>query len=230
MLLDGHNAKIRDSVLKSRHFQARIDFLFLLCRIILILLSEPKLIKMENADFFPVSSLETSLAKLLNPLRSAAHDAVDDLMTEAFTALSEVLVRTIRASDLRPSFDKSICGLSPALLRQLYEKGVDGTLKIWLPEALRRDRYRLLTDFLDLYRLRIGEFRTRFPKAYAKWSLEEDTVLLERYKEVESKGTGCPWREWESLFGRNQNALKLRLGKLGIDLGDQTGQRSFFSR
>ena len=179
---------------------------------------------METIDTLPVSGLETPLREILSPLRSAALDAVEDLMYEAFKELGAWLVRTSRDTGKSITFNKQVDGLTPMLLKQIYDHSTDGSLDTWLQDNAARDRYRRISDFLDLYHLQLDGFKTRFPNAFLKWTPEEDAELLQQYHTAKESGGKMPWTRLEKDFGRNENGLKLRLARLGVDLGEQAGR------
>ena len=178
---------------------------------------------METIETLPVSSLETQMQEILSPLRSAAHDAVEDLMQEAFTEVGKLLVRTTQESGKRISFNKQVCGLAPFLLKRIYEQTTAGNLSDWLAGNQDNDKFRRFSDFLDLFRMQQDDFRARFPKAYQKWTPEEDAELLRQYTTASDGEKKVHWDEVGRSFGRNANAIKLRLGKLGINLGAEAG-------
>ena len=178
---------------------------------------------MKTIERLPVSSLETPILEILSPLRSAALDAVEDLMNDAYLQIGSFLVRKRSESDRPLVFDRQTCGLTPFLLKQLFEKASDGTLGDWLFDDVSEDHYRRFYYFLDLRRMQLDDFRSRFPMAFQKWSPEEDAELLRLYHLATEGGQKVLWKELEVALGRNENAIKLRLGRLGIDLGDETG-------
>ncbi len=178
---------------------------------------------METIETLPVSSLEAQMREILTPLRSAAQDAVEDLMQEAFTELGNLLIRTAKDSGKRISFDKQVCGLAPFLLKRIYEQTTTGEMEGWLAGNPDNDRYRRFSDFLDLFRMQQEDFRTRFPKAYQKWTPEEDAELLRQYAIASDGEKKVHWDKLGLSFGRNANAIKLRLGRLGINLGEDAG-------
>lgn len=178
---------------------------------------------METIDALPVSSLEAQMHEILSPLRSAAQDAVEDLMHEAFAEVGNLLVSTAKDSGKRISFDKQVCGLAPFLLKQIYEQTSAGALEDWLAGNPDNDRYRRFSDFLDLFRMQQEDFRARFPKAFQKWTAEDDAELLRLYAAASDGEKKVSWNELGQTFGRNANAIKLRLGRLGVNLGDESG-------
>ena len=178
---------------------------------------------METIETLPVSSLETQMLEILSPIRSAAQDAVEDLMQEAFTEVGNLLIRSSRESGKKLTFDKQVCGLAPFLLKRIYEQTTAGELEGWLAGNPDNDRYRRFSDFLDLFRMQQEDFRTRFPKAYQKWTPEEDAELLRQYAIASDGEKKVHWGELGQSFGRNANAIKLRLGRLGINLGEEAG-------
>ena len=178
---------------------------------------------MENVEKLPVSSLETEILEIISPLRSAALDAVEDLMNDAFMQVGELLARACSESGKPLIFNRQACGLAPFLLKQLYEHAAAGTLESWLVENAGDDRYRKISDFLDLYRIQLDGFRSRYPKAFQKWTPEDDAALLSLYHQAADGGRKVRWQELERRFGRNGNALRLRLGRLGVDLGEESG-------
>ena len=163
------------------------------------------------------------MQEILSPLRSAAVDAVEDLMTEAFIQVGALLLCTSREAGRALSFDRQACGLSSYLLKQIYDHAAAGTLEDWLVADAAKDRYRKVSDFLDMYRMQREDLRIRFPRAFQKWTPEEDAELLRPYHAATDGGRKVRWREFVQPFGRNENAVKLRLERLGIDLGDDSG-------
>lgn len=178
---------------------------------------------MENVEKLPVSSLEASMLEILSPLRSAALDAVEDLMNDAYLQVGALLVRASIESGKPLAFDQQTCGLSHFLLKQLYEHACSGSLEQWLFDPAANDHYRRFSDFLNLRRMQLDDFRARFPKAYQKWAPDEDAELLRMYGRASEDGRKIPWKELEASLGRNENAIKLRLSRLGIDLGEEAG-------
>ena len=178
---------------------------------------------MENVEKLPVSSLEIPMLEILSPLRSAALDAVEDLMTEAFMQVGALLARISRESGKQLTFNRQAGGLAPFLLKQIHDHATTGTLERWMTEDAGKDRYRKISDFLDLYRMQQNDFKARFPKAYQKWSPEEDAELLRLYQLASEGGRKVQWKELTSPLERNENAIKIRLGRLGIDLGEEAG-------
>lgn len=163
------------------------------------------------------------MQEIVSPLRSAALDAVEDLMNDAFVQVGAFLVRTCRESGKPLTFNRQVCGLAPFLLKQIYEQAAAGTLENWLIDDAENDRYRKISDFLDLYRIQLDGFRSRYPKAFQKWTQEEDAELMHRYHQTADGGRKVRWQDLEEVFGRNGNALKIRLGRLGVDLGEEAG-------
>ena len=89
------------------------------------------------------------------------------------------------------------------------------------------DRIQLLKEFLDFNSLQMEDFRRRFPNAFKKWTKEEDAMLLESYQLELEDATHNEGVDWDFLafdLGRNVNAIKLRLEKLGVDLGSEAGR------
>jgi hypothetical protein len=178
---------------------------------------------MDNVEKLPVSSLETPMLEIVSPLRFAALDAVEDLMNDAFMQVGALLVKACHESGKPLAFNRQACGLAPFLLKQLYEQASAGTLENWLVEEDGNDRYRKISDFLDLYRIQLDGFRSRYPKVFQKWTPEEDAELLRLYHQAADGEGKVRWQEFERKFGRNGNALRIRLGKLGVDLGKEKG-------
>ena len=68
------------------------------------------------------------------------------------------------------------------------------------------------------------ELRARFPRAFTKWVAEEDQTLLAQYQDATAQGQKVNWGALAGRFGRNVNAIKLRLEHLGVNLGPDAGQ------
>lgn len=171
-------------------------------------------------DQQPVSlpSRETRIQQILEENRSTAHDVLEDLMLETFQDIGKVLAETGGQSD------KAICGLSAFALRQIGQHAQSGDLAEWLAAGADGDKSLYLRDFLNLSKLQMIELRTRYPRAFTKWTPEEDENLLARYQTESVSGTRVPWGRMASDLGRNPNALRLRLEHLGIDLGPEASR------
>ena len=172
----------------------------------------------------PVSqpSREMCIQQILDEHRSMAYEALDDLMYETFLAVGRLLA----ASGSPP--DRAVGGLSLYELRQILRHCEADDLADWLAAGADRDKSLYLRDFLNLGRLQMTELRSRYPRAFTKWTREEDDTLLARYHQQTESGRQVSWSELASAFQRNPNALRLRLGQLGIDLGKDAGRPGRF--
>lgn len=63
----------------------------------------------------------------------------------------------------------------------------------------------------------VDEIRKEFPKAYAKWTPEEDALLSETFRNDTRKTIS----DLSKSFGRKPGAISSRLNKLGL-IGEQT--------
>ncbi len=172
----------------------------------------------------PVSqpSREMCIQQILDEHRSMAYEALDDLMYETFLAIGRLLA----ASGTPP--ERAVGGLSLYELRQILRHCEADDLADWLAAGADRDKSLYLRDFLNLGRLQMTELRSRYPRAFTKWTPEEDDSLLARYHQQTESGRQVSWSELASAFQRNPNALRLRLGQLGIDLGKDAGRPGRF--
>ena len=147
-----------------------------------------------------------------------AHEALDDLMYETFLEIGEVLAE----SEEVPG--KAVGGLSSFALRQIRQHAQTGDLAEWLASGADGDKSLYLRDFLNLGKLQMTELKSRYPRAFTKWTPEEDEGLLARYQKESEGGRRVPWGRMATDLGRNPNALRLRLEHLGIDLGPEAGR------
>ena len=164
-------------------------------------------------------SRETLVQQVLDEHRSTALDALDDLMYEAFLEVGRILAE--RDPDAR------IGGLSPFSLRQIRRHCAAGDLADWLSAGADGDKSLYLRDFLDLGRMQMTEFKARYPRAFTKWTPEEDDALLNQYQQESQDGRAVSWSGMAAVFGRNPNALRLRLEHLGVRLGSDAGRPRF---
>lgn len=162
--------------------------------------------------------------EILSSHRKVADEAVADVMLDAFREVGALLAETEEAEGAVLEFDKGAGAFKPEDLEKVLVHWRKQDLVEWFIGLSELERTTLMSRFLDYDRMRIQEFRARYPKAFMKWSAEEDAELAAMYKGQ------CPWREMSAHFGRNTNALKLRLERLGFDLGANAGRSRFHPR
>lgn len=106
---------------------------------------------------------------------------------------------------------KSIAVLSLIADGHSYAQIVDGH-----PEITYKDIFAAAEEALRLgeaesdYQLRLAKIRTKYPRAYEKWTFEEDKELRTLY------GLGNSTSEMATHFGRQPSAITSRLSKLGL--------------
>ena len=170
-----------------------------------------------------ISEESPRLEAVLASHRSIAIDAMTDIMMDALTELNEVL-----NNDLQPDegweFDRAVCGFRPEQLEKVYLCGDAERMVHWVSGMAEQERMSLLVAFLNWDKLRMNDFRSRYPNSFTKWMPADDEALLEMY------GSGRTWRTMSDHFGRNVNAIKLRLQHLGVDLGAEAAHSRFPSR
>lgn len=164
------------------------------------------------------------ITDMMAPHRSIAYDAVTDIMLEAFEELSDFLNDKGLSGAEGWTFNRQAGGFRPEQIEKIYEMGKAGEPVVWLSGLTEGERFALMMAFMDWDRLRMKEFRNRYPRSFTKWEPAEDEALLEMYPNRAS------WRELSSRFGRNVNAVKLRLQHLGVDLGAEAGRARYLRR
>ena len=175
---------------------------------------------MDPINTLPASapSWEVSVRQILDRQRALAHDALDDLMYESFLEIGQLLGETAATPG------RAVGGLSAFALLQIRQHFLSGDLKDWLMAGADGDKTLYLRDFLNFNMLQMNELKQRYPRAFTKWTPEEDAALLARYQQDSEGGKRVPWGRIARDLGRNPNAVPLRLGYLGIDLGPESGR------
>lgn len=169
-------------------------------------------------------SREARIQAVLNEQRTFAYDALDDLMHEAFLEIGVILSSQAADPDVSEALpDKPVSGLSAKTLQLIRQHHDTGDLAEWLSSNAGGNKSLIISQFLNLSALQMQELRTRFPRAFMKWEEGEDAALLSAYQEETAQGQKANWGRLVERFGRNSNALRLRLEHLGIDLGDEAG-------
>lgn len=174
------------------------------------------------------STREARIQEVLDEHRSLAHGALDDLMYEAFLEIGRILNTPEEAAGESqagsvPVPTLPVGGLSAFALRQIQHHAAAGDLADWLAGGADKDKCLYLRDFLNLGKLQAEELRLRYPKAFTKWTDDQDQALLAQYRQATEGGRSVNWRQFSEPFGRNVNAIKLRLERLGINLGAEAG-------
>ena len=168
-----------------------------------------------------ISEEAPRLEAVLAPHRSIAYDALTDIMMDALKDVSEWMNADECSGMDGWEFDRDVCGFRQEQLEKVFISGGGDRLLHWVAGMQEQDRLSLLMSFLDWDRLRMNDFRARYPNSFLKWSGSDDEALLEMYS------SGSSWRTLSNHFGRNVNAIKLRLQHLGVDLGADAGRSRF---
>ena len=170
---------------------------------------------------------ETRIQEVLDEHRSLAHGALDDLMYEAFLEIGRILSTPEgeAGGEGQPVSTpaQSVGGMSAYALRQIQHHTAAVDLADWLAGGADKDKCLYLRDFLNLGKLQAEELRMRYPKAFTKWTDDQDQALLASYRQAAEGGKSVNWRQLSEPFGRNVNAIKLRLEHLGVALGAEAG-------
>ena len=161
---------------------------------------------------------ESCIWEILDDYRPFAYEAVEETMMAAFLKIGRLF------SEETEIPDKPVYGLTPFVLQQIREHAVEGNLEEWLKAGSSGEKAQCLLDFLNVSRLQMKSLRARFPRAFTKWSEEDDAALLDEYRRQSETGLPVRWGELSERFGRNPNALRLRLEHLGEDLGADTSR------
>lgn len=183
---------------------------------------------MENmfSENFPVTDLTPVATEILEEGRRIIDDAVDDLMTEAFDRICTLIKDREEESGRTVTFNGSLCGLSKQMLEEIYRQSENGPVADWILGGADGKKVRLRMDFLNYDRMRILDFKASYPRAFTKWTEEEDAEVLRLYREAvacSANGARLPWTSISKRLGRNVNAVKLRLEHLGVNLGHDAG-------
>ena len=171
-----------------------------------------------------ISEAAVLFQDVLSPHRSVAYDAVTDIMLEALEELAGLLDDKEVAGEEGWVFNRPACGFKPEQLEKVSAMGKAGGPAEWLSSLTEGEKMAMMMSFMDWDRLRMKEFRSRYPKSFMKWEPAEEEALLEMYAHKPS------WRALSSHFGRNINAIKLRLQHLGVDLGAEAGRARYLHR
>lgn len=181
----------------------------------------------ERFSSFPVTDLTEAVSEILEEGRRIIDDAVDDLMAEAFERVCALIKAQEESTGKSVSFNSSVCGLSRQVLEEIYSQSAEGSLTDWILNGASARIVSLRMAFLNYDRMRILDFKSSYPRAFTKWTEEEDAEVLRLYHAALAVGTPgsqrIPWTAISKRLGRNINAVKLRLGHLGIDLGPDAG-------
>jgi hypothetical protein len=177
-----------------------------------------------NTSLSGAPSREARIQAVLSEQRALAHDALDDLMHEAFLEIGVILSsQTDNPGAPNTLPDKPVSGLSTKTLQLIRQHHDTGDLAEWLSADAGGNKSIIISQFLNLSALQMQELRARFPRAFMKWEEGEDAALLSAYQEETAQGRKANFNRLAERFGRNANALRLRLEHLGIDLGDEAG-------
>ena len=177
-----------------------------------------------NTSLPAAPSREARIQAILNEQRALAHDALDDLMHEAFLEIGALLSAPDGAGAPAAAPAHAVAGLSSRTLQMIRQHHDAGDLAEWLTSGAEGNKSTCISQFLNLNAMQMQELRVRFPRAFMKWTDDEDRALLSLYQEATAQGKKVGWGELARTFGRNTNALRLRLEHLGVDLGDEAGQ------
>lgn len=165
-----------------------------------------------------ISEVGPRLETVLAPHRGIAYDALTDILLDALADVAEVFKsENVEAWE----FDRTVCGFRPDVMEKISLCRDAEHLLHWVSGMSEQDRISMLMAFLDWDRVRMNDFRAKYPNSFTKWSAEDDDALMDMF------AAGSSWRTLSNHFGRNINAIKLRLQHLGVDLGAEAGRSRF---
>ena len=157
------------------------------------------------------TQLKSRIENVILPARKSVKELILSAMADTYTELGSVLDLALLEHPYEDlMFKSSVAGLSPQTILSVAENY--GFVEDWLynlPEGISAG---LLLEFIGSEKLRMDALRVRHPKAYTKWSEEEDSMLKKMYDE------GTSWEELSRVFGRAERSLKMRLQYLGYVL------------
>lgn len=168
-----------------------------------------------------VSEHRKELAACANFWRDSAYRYVCRLMEDFFENIGEILNGIEEEEGESLIFDRPLAGIPAAFLKKAKEAYDDGQIEDWLESVSEGEKAELLMAFLNFDHLKMENFKSRYPNAFRKWTEDEDSELMEAYNSSPDK---IRWDTLSKRFGRNANALKLRLEKFGIELGVDSGR------
>jgi len=168
-----------------------------------------------------ISELAPNMEAVLAPHRGIAYDALTDVLMDALEEVLLLLNGEASGADEGLEFDKRVCGFRPEQMERISKCENPEKLLHWVSGMADQERLSLLMAFLNWDEIRMREFRARFPNSFMKWNPSDDDELRRMY------AAGSTWRALSNHFGRNVNAIKLRLQHLGIDLGADAASSRF---
>ena len=168
-----------------------------------------------------ISEAAGELEGIVGMHRNVAYDALTDILFDALCDVSAWLNAYGDDEAVEWEVDRQVCGFSREQLVKVLSGTDEGKIRLMLAEMPEFERLSLIMSFLNWDSLRIQNFRSRYPNSFMKWSPEDDEALMEMYS------AGKSWRALSDRFGRNINAVKLRLQHLGVDLGAEAGRPRF---
>jgi len=153
--------------------------------------------------------LKKKIVQVMEENRECAFNVIDEIMLGTFMEVGEAVAEA--GDDPFGDMKGRLSGFSKSLLQEVADHYADSSLEVWITGERRTD---LQIAFLNYSQLTLKNFCEKYPRAYSKWSEDDDTQLASLYKE------GAGWSEMTNLLQRNENALKIRLQKLGFDVPD----------
>lgn len=171
-----------------------------------------------------ISEKKDAVESCLKFWRDSAYKSVCGTMADCFENLGMVFNDLEGEEDERIVFDRPVSGIPPELMYEIKEKYIAGTIESWIESMNVQEKAMTMMRFMNFDHFRMEDFKKRYPNAWRKWTEEEDTALLEAYR---SSGEKISWKGLSEKFSRNVNAIKIRLEKLGIELGDNAGRKRY---
>ena len=155
-----------------------------------------------------VSTLRNQLETKFKLYRCMALDSLEQTLKEGLEEIGRTLYVAGAEAGEDLEFDSGFCGLSPQNVETIFRNFSSGWTSEYLDTLSEGEKAGLILAFLGSDSLRMSRLRFRFPKAFSKWTDEEDSELLRRNAAGESLGS------ISRAMGRNPNALRMRLEKL----------------
>jgi len=157
--------------------------------------------------------VETHLAQIFMDVRASILENARLEISEAKATVAEYIDYLARQGE-EYAFYKTIAGISKSTGEKIiadHKAGKD------FGECLEEITPAELLEFIGVGRLKMASMRARYPNAFRPWTHELDAELEKMWC------AGASYAELSEKFGRNENALKVRVVRL--ELEDKYGAR-----
>ena len=173
-------------------------------------------------DTIETNNLPKTLKHRFANVRKGAKEYIARWFASIIDDIAYEIDQTTKITGKKYVFTEPVAGLSPDLLNLIVDKAIADEYwdDKWLLKGADGHLDEIILAIMDFRKMNRSAFKSRYPNSFRVWTPQDDEDLRTIYTRTDPENVD--WQEFEQMFGRPANAIKIRLGRLGFALPEGT--------